>query len=111
LIEQAPPLGLTLVPEESEGSFESATGVCLGAVEGAIVQRDSADKRGRAADWLCAFCAMAKTARIDQPIGHHPGGGRRLTPQGNCHRLRSNGPHGHRVHIPDFFTVLANGSV
>jgi len=41
---------VALTPIESEGSFESATGVCLGLVEAAIVQRDAADLRSRQAD-------------------------------------------------------------
>lgn len=50
IAEQASTSNLTLTPIESEGSFESATGVCLGLVQGAIVQRDAADLRARQAD-------------------------------------------------------------
>ena len=50
IAEQASGAGLTLKPLESEGSFESATGVCLGLAEGAIVQRDAADLRARRPD-------------------------------------------------------------
>ena len=50
IAEQAASSNLGLTAVESEGSLESSTGVCLGLVESAIVQRDAADLRSRQAD-------------------------------------------------------------
>jgi hypothetical protein len=48
---------ITLVPDESTGSFMSATGVCLGLDEAAIVQRDAASERAHVSDRNAASCA------------------------------------------------------
>lgn len=58
--EQSVPAGLALQPVESEGSVESATGVCVGAVPAAIVQRDAADQRRRQADCAGRFDPVGK---------------------------------------------------
>ena len=48
---------VTLTPDESTGSFMSATGVCLGLDEAAIVQRDAASERAHVSDANAASCA------------------------------------------------------
>lgn len=50
LAEQTTPSGVTLVPEETTGSTESVTAICMGLVDGAIAQRDAADLRARKPD-------------------------------------------------------------
>lgn len=60
IAEQGTSEGLTLSPVESEGSMESSTGVCKGAVPAAIVQRDAADLRRRAADCVGKYEPVGK---------------------------------------------------
>lgn len=60
IAEQSAPAGLQLSPVASEGSSESATGVCKGAVPAAIVQRDAADLRRRAADCVGRYEPVGK---------------------------------------------------
>lgn len=62
IAEQSASSNVGLKAVESEGSYESATGVCLGLVEGAIVQRDAADLRARQAD-----CA-GKIENVGKPL-------------------------------------------
>lgn len=60
IAEQSTPAGLALSPVESEGSLESATGVCKGVVPAAIVQRDAADLRRRSADCVGRYEPVGK---------------------------------------------------
>lgn len=60
IAEQSAPAGLSLNPVESEGSVESSTGVCMGEVPAAIVQRDAADQRRRSADCVGKYEPVGK---------------------------------------------------
>jgi TRAP-type uncharacterized transport system substrate-binding protein len=60
IAEQSMQTGLSLSPVESEGSMESASGVCAGAVPAAIVQRDAADLRRRNADCVGRYEPVGK---------------------------------------------------
>lgn len=60
IAEQSMQSGLALTPVESEGSMESATGVCKGLVPAAIVQRDAADLRRRNADCVGRYEPVGK---------------------------------------------------
>jgi hypothetical protein len=55
------------VPDESTGSFMSATGVCLGLDEAAIVQRDAASERAHTSDRFAAGCA-GKYVSLGKPL-------------------------------------------
>jgi TRAP-type uncharacterized transport system substrate-binding protein len=59
--------GITVVPDESTGSFMSATGVCLGLDEAAIVQRDAASERAHTSDRNAASCT-GKYVSLGKPL-------------------------------------------
>ena len=67
LAQQLEGTGVTLVPDESTGSFMSATGVCLGLDEAAIVQRDAASARAHTSDANAASCA-GKYVSLGRPL-------------------------------------------
>ncbi len=67
IAEQVAQAGITVVPDESTGSFMSATGVCLGLDEAAIVQRDAASERAHTADRNAASCT-GKYVSIGRPL-------------------------------------------
>ena len=67
IAEQVASAGITLVPDESAGSFMSATGVCLGLDEAAIVQRDAASERAHTSDRNAASCT-GKYVSIGRPL-------------------------------------------
>jgi TRAP-type uncharacterized transport system substrate-binding protein len=58
---------ITVVPDESTGSFMSATGVCLGLDEAAIVQRDAASERAHTSDRNAASC-LGKYVSLGKPL-------------------------------------------
>ncbi len=58
---------ITLVPDESTGSFMSATGVCLGLDEAAIVQRDAASERAHLSDHNADSCT-GKYVSLGRPL-------------------------------------------
>lgn len=58
--EQAMQAGLSLRPAESQGSVESAQGVCQGLVPAAIVQRDAADAQARKPECMGRFDVVGK---------------------------------------------------
>ncbi len=58
---------ITLVPDESTGSFMSATGVCLGLDEAAIVQRDAASARAHISDHNAESCT-GKYVSLGRPL-------------------------------------------
>jgi TRAP-type uncharacterized transport system substrate-binding protein len=58
---------VTVVPDESTGSFMSATGVCLGLDEAAIVQRDAASERAHTSDSNAASCT-GKYVSLGRPL-------------------------------------------
>ncbi len=58
---------ITLVPDESTGSFMSATGVCLGLDEAAIVQRDAASERAHTSDRNAESC-LGKYVSLGKPL-------------------------------------------
>jgi hypothetical protein len=58
---------VTVVPDESTGSFMSATGVCLGLDEAAIVQRDAASERAHVSDSNAASCT-GKYVSLGRPL-------------------------------------------
>jgi TRAP-type uncharacterized transport system substrate-binding protein len=58
---------VTVVPDESTGSFMSATGVCLGLDEAAIVQRDAASERAHTSDTNAASCT-GKYVSLGKPL-------------------------------------------
>ena len=67
LAQQLAGTSVTLVPDESTGSFMSATGVCLGLDEAAIVQRDAASDRAHTSDANAANCA-GKYVSLGRPL-------------------------------------------
>jgi TRAP-type uncharacterized transport system substrate-binding protein len=67
LAQQLAGTSVTLTPDESTGSFMSATGVCLGLDEAAIVQRDAASERAHVSDANAASCA-GKYASLGRPL-------------------------------------------
>ncbi len=67
LAQQLAGTSVTLVPDESTGSFMSATGVCLGLDEAAIVQRDAASERAHTSDANAASCA-GKYVSLGRPL-------------------------------------------
>ena len=67
LAQQLSGTGVTLVPDESTGSFMSATGVCLGLDEAAIVQRDAASVRAHTSDANAASC-VGKYVSLGRPL-------------------------------------------
>jgi hypothetical protein len=67
LAQQLAGTSVTLVPDESTGSFMSATGVCLGLDEAAIVQRDAASERAHSSDSNAASCA-GKYVSLGRPL-------------------------------------------
>ena len=67
LAQQLAGTAVTLVPDESTGSFMSATGVCLGLDEAAIVQRDAASERAHSSDANAASCA-GKYVSLGRPL-------------------------------------------
>ncbi len=58
---------ITVVPDESTGSFMSATGVCLGLDEAAIVQRDAASERAHVSDANADSCT-GKYVSLGRPL-------------------------------------------
>jgi TRAP-type uncharacterized transport system substrate-binding protein len=52
--------GLTIKPIESQGSMESAQGLCAGLVDGAIGQRDAFDQAQRLPDCVGKFTTVGK---------------------------------------------------
>ena len=67
LAQQLAGTSVSLVPDESTGSFMSATGVCLGLDEAAIVQRDAASVRAHTSDANAANCA-GKYVSLGRPL-------------------------------------------
>jgi TRAP-type uncharacterized transport system substrate-binding protein len=67
LADQLSGANITLVPDESTGSFMSATGVCLGLDEAAIVQRDAASERAHVSDRNAASCT-GKYVSLGKPL-------------------------------------------
>jgi hypothetical protein len=67
LAQQLAGTNVTLVPDESTGSFMSATGVCLGLDEAAIVQRDAASERAHVSDANAASCT-GKYVSLGRPL-------------------------------------------
>ena len=67
LAQQLAGTSVTLVPDESTGSFMSATGVCLGLDEAAIVQRDAASERAHISDSNAASCT-GKYVSLGRPL-------------------------------------------
>jgi TRAP-type uncharacterized transport system substrate-binding protein len=67
LAQQLAGTSITLVPDESTGSFMSATGVCLGLDEAAIVQRDAASERAHSSDANAASCT-GKYVSLGRPL-------------------------------------------
>jgi TRAP-type uncharacterized transport system substrate-binding protein len=67
LAQQLAGTSVTLVPDESTGSFMSATGVCLGLDEAAIVQRDAASARAHMSDANAASCT-GKYVSLGRPL-------------------------------------------
>jgi hypothetical protein len=67
LAQQLSGTSVTLVPDESTGSFMSATGVCLGLDEAAIVQRDAASERAHVSDASAASCT-GKYVSLGRPL-------------------------------------------
>ena len=67
LAQQLAGTAVTLVPDESTGSFMSATGVCLGLDEAAIVQRDAASERAHSSDANAASCT-GKYVSLGRPL-------------------------------------------
>ena len=60
LAEYAVPRGVTIKPIESQGSLESAQGLCAGLVDGAIGQRDAFDQAQRLPDCVGKFTTVGK---------------------------------------------------
>jgi TRAP-type uncharacterized transport system substrate-binding protein len=60
LAEYAVPRGLTIKPIESNGSLESAQGLCAAMVDGAIGQRDAFDQAQRLPDCVGKFSTVGK---------------------------------------------------
>jgi TRAP-type uncharacterized transport system substrate-binding protein len=58
---------VSIIPDESTGSFMSATGVCLGLDEAAIVQRDAASERAHTPDRYAANCT-GKYVSLGRPL-------------------------------------------
>ncbi len=67
LAQQLSGTDVTVVPDESTGSFMSATGVCLGLDEAAIVQRDAASERAHTSDANAASCT-GKYVSLGRPL-------------------------------------------
>jgi TRAP-type uncharacterized transport system substrate-binding protein len=60
LAEYAVPRGVAIKPIESQGSLESAQGLCAGLVDGAIGQRDAFDLAQRSPDCVGKFTTVGK---------------------------------------------------
>jgi TRAP-type uncharacterized transport system substrate-binding protein len=60
LAEYSVPRGVTIKPVESQGSLESAQGLCAGLVDGAIGQRDAFDQAQRMPDCVGKFTTVGK---------------------------------------------------
>ena len=67
IAEQLSTTGIAVTPDESTGSFMSATGVCLGLDEAAIVQRDAASERAHTSDSNAASCT-GKYVSLGRPL-------------------------------------------
>ncbi len=67
IAQQLASTNITIVPDESTGSFMSATGVCLGLDEAAIVQRDAASERAHTSDRNAASC-LGKYVSLGKPL-------------------------------------------
>jgi hypothetical protein len=67
IADQLASTGITVTPDESTGSFMSATGVCLGLDEAAIVQRDAASERAHTSDSNAASCT-GKYVSLGRPL-------------------------------------------
>jgi TRAP-type uncharacterized transport system substrate-binding protein len=67
LAQQLAGTNVALVPDESTGSFMSATGVCLGLDEAGIVQRDAASVRAHVSDGNAASCT-GKYVSLGRPL-------------------------------------------
>ncbi len=67
LADQLSGTNISIVPDESTGSFMSATGVCLGLDEAAIVQRDAASVRAHTSDANAASCT-GKYVSLGRPL-------------------------------------------
>ncbi len=67
IAQQLASTNITVVPDESTGSFMSATGVCLGLDEAAIVQRDAASERAHTSDRNAASC-QGKYVSLGKPL-------------------------------------------
>jgi len=67
LAQQLSATNVTVVPDESTGSFMSATGVCLGLDEAGIVQRDAASERAHTSDANAPSCT-GKYVSLGKPL-------------------------------------------